>query len=273
MSDTPASISRAMCGWVRRARMVPSRLNRCFAGAADQRGIQQLQRRLAFETAVAALRQPDAAHPAVADRRDQPIGADGHARQGRFRRRHDRRGRRGIPRRSTSRCSASMASTSAAMSGSVAAQLPQADGAVGAEVQHHVQIGAGAVPARPVEGLHRSHSLQDRNPVAKPDIRPGHRRPAASRAGKCAPFPSRAARSARTRPVIDADFGEREAAEELEIDDPREPRLGLLRARRVPSLSSDQLVGVRPRPRRRRRSRCEVISNSPPRFCAWRRRA
>ena len=39
-----------------------------FAGAADQRDVQQLDRRAAFEAAVAALGEPDAAHPALADR-------------------------------------------------------------------------------------------------------------------------------------------------------------------------------------------------------------
>jgi len=68
----------------------PFALEPLFAGAADQGRIQQLQRGLAFETAVAALRQPDAAHSAVTDRRHQPIGADGHPRQRRFWRRHDR---------------------------------------------------------------------------------------------------------------------------------------------------------------------------------------
>ena len=38
-----------------------------FAGAADQRDVQQLDRRASFEAAVAALGQPDAAHPALAD--------------------------------------------------------------------------------------------------------------------------------------------------------------------------------------------------------------
>ena len=69
VGETPASISCAMCGCVSRARMVPSRLKRSLAGAADQRDVQQLDRRLPLEAAVAALGEPHAAHAALADRR------------------------------------------------------------------------------------------------------------------------------------------------------------------------------------------------------------
>ena len=40
-----------------------------FAGAADQRDVEQLDGRAALEAAVAALGQPDAAHAALADQR------------------------------------------------------------------------------------------------------------------------------------------------------------------------------------------------------------
>ena len=41
-----------------------------LAGAAHQRDVQQLDRRAPLEAAVAALGQPDAAHPALADESD-----------------------------------------------------------------------------------------------------------------------------------------------------------------------------------------------------------
>ncbi len=47
-----------------------------FARAADQRGVQQLHRRVPFEASVAAAREPHRAHPAVTDRRDQRVGAN-----------------------------------------------------------------------------------------------------------------------------------------------------------------------------------------------------
>ena len=54
-----------MCGCVT-FRKLPSRRNR-FAGTAQQRDAQQLDRRASFEAAVTALRQPDATHAALAD--------------------------------------------------------------------------------------------------------------------------------------------------------------------------------------------------------------
>ena len=48
-----------------------------FAGAPQQREVQQLDRRAPFEAAVAALGQPHAAHAALTDSRDQAVGAEG----------------------------------------------------------------------------------------------------------------------------------------------------------------------------------------------------
>ena len=47
-----------------------------FTLAADQRRVQQLDRRVPFEAAVAAPRQPHRAHAAMTDRRDQRVGAN-----------------------------------------------------------------------------------------------------------------------------------------------------------------------------------------------------
>ena len=47
-----------------------------FAGAADERDVQQLHRSAALVAAVAALGQPHRAHAAAAERRDQRVGAD-----------------------------------------------------------------------------------------------------------------------------------------------------------------------------------------------------
>ena len=69
-------------------------LEALFAGAADQRGVQQLERRLALEAAVAAGGEPDRAHAAVADRRDQRVGADRDARRAAGLRRGGRPARR-----------------------------------------------------------------------------------------------------------------------------------------------------------------------------------
>ena len=71
-----------------------------FTAAADQRGVQQLDRDLALEAAVAARGQPHAAHAAVADRRFQRVGADRDAGQRRFDRLDLRAPRRETPRRS-----------------------------------------------------------------------------------------------------------------------------------------------------------------------------
>ena len=48
-----------------------------LAGRSHQRQVQQLDRRAPFEAAVAAFGQPDAAHPALADERNQPVGPEG----------------------------------------------------------------------------------------------------------------------------------------------------------------------------------------------------
>jgi len=47
-----------------------------LAGSADQARVQQLDRRQPLEPAVAAPRQPDAAHAALADERIQGVGTD-----------------------------------------------------------------------------------------------------------------------------------------------------------------------------------------------------
>ena len=74
-----------MCGCVSRARIVPSRLKRSSAAGPTSAAFSSLTRGAALEAAVAALREPDAAHAAVADRRDERVGADGHAGQRRAR--------------------------------------------------------------------------------------------------------------------------------------------------------------------------------------------
>jgi hypothetical protein len=69
---------------------VPFAPESLFAGAADQRDVEQLDRGPAFEAAVAALREPHAAHPALPDAGDQPVGAELLSRQ--------RQRQRGAPR-------------------------------------------------------------------------------------------------------------------------------------------------------------------------------
>ena len=59
------------------AAFAPEPLLAARRAGAHQREVQQLDRGAALEAAVRALGQPDRAHAAVPDRRDQPIGADG----------------------------------------------------------------------------------------------------------------------------------------------------------------------------------------------------
>ena len=52
-----------------------------FTRAADERRVQELHGGAALEAAVAAFREPDRAHAALADERDEPVRADDRARQ------------------------------------------------------------------------------------------------------------------------------------------------------------------------------------------------
>ena len=63
-----------------------------FAGAPQQREVQQLDRRAPFEAAVAALGQPHAAHAALTDPRDQAVRTEGLPLQRRQRRARQRNG-------------------------------------------------------------------------------------------------------------------------------------------------------------------------------------
>ena len=56
-----------MCGWRQPREDVAFAPEPLFAGAADQRDVQQLDRRASFESAVAPFGEPDAAHSALAD--------------------------------------------------------------------------------------------------------------------------------------------------------------------------------------------------------------
>ena len=74
-----------MCGWREPGEDGAFAPEPLFAAAADQRDVQQLDRGAALEAAVAAFGEPDAAHPALADGREQPVGAEDLARQRRHR--------------------------------------------------------------------------------------------------------------------------------------------------------------------------------------------
>ena len=60
------------------------------AAAARERNTEELDRRLALEASVAALREPDAAHSALAKERHQRVRADGLARESRLTQRRNR---------------------------------------------------------------------------------------------------------------------------------------------------------------------------------------
>ena len=64
--------------------MLPSRLNRSSPPLPSERNIEELDRHLALEASVAALRQPHAAHSALANLRDQRVRAEGLARESRL---------------------------------------------------------------------------------------------------------------------------------------------------------------------------------------------
>ena len=117
--------------------------------AADQRGVQQLDRGPALEAAVAALGQPDAAHAAVADRRHERVGADASRRPAAVGPAARARRRRGSPPRSEARCSSSSASRSSATARIVAAAAiaSQAARSAGVQVQRLVEVRAERVPA------------------------------------------------------------------------------------------------------------------------------
>ena len=74
--DTPASSRRAMFGCVSRARIVPSRRKRSSPRAPDEADVQQLDGDEPLEPAVAAAREPDRSHAALADGLDERVGAD-----------------------------------------------------------------------------------------------------------------------------------------------------------------------------------------------------
>ena len=74
---------RAICGCVSRPRMRPSREKRASPDRPTSAAFSSLTATRPFEAAVGAFRQPHAAHPAVADRLDQPVGAELQPAQGR----------------------------------------------------------------------------------------------------------------------------------------------------------------------------------------------
>ena len=81
-SDTVDPPPRSGVDELRDVRVVEAREDGAFASeplfaAARERHAEKLHRDAAIEASVHALGQPDAAHPAFADRCDQPIRADG----------------------------------------------------------------------------------------------------------------------------------------------------------------------------------------------------
>ena len=199
--ETPASIRRAMCGCVSRARMVPSRRKRSSPPRPTSAALSSLTADLPLEAAVAARGQPHAAHAAVADRRRQRVGADRHAGQ----RGSGRSASRAAPFEEALgvswRCSSSIASTSVAISGSSrGGRARQASRSCRREVEHAIEVPAGPQPAslRSI-ALMRRFDQKDRKRRVERRHQATGRRPAGRDAGRCAPSPSRAARSAPRR--------------------------------------------------------------------------
>jgi hypothetical protein len=63
-------------GVVQQRKEAPLAPEPLLTAAPHERDVQELDRRTSCEAAVAAFAQPHAAHPALPDRRDQPVGAD-----------------------------------------------------------------------------------------------------------------------------------------------------------------------------------------------------
>src|SRR5262249_48586684 len=195
--DTPASISRAMCGCVSREDR-PLALETRLAAAADERGVEELQRRLALEQPVAAGREPDAAHPAVSDRRHQRVRADGDTGQGGLER-LDRR--RGIKKAFGRKASMLLEQRRHVGRPLGVLHLPGRQPPVALlrrQVQDPIEMIARAEPAAAVDAPHTPSQYEDRKRPAKDDITRPDRGPAAPDRGRSGPSPSPAARCAPT---------------------------------------------------------------------------
>ncbi len=161
-----------------------------FAGAPDEAHVQELHCGLTLEAAVAAPGQPDAAHAALADGRDQRVGTDPLARE---------RRRRGtvqglVFEKALPAESAAFLEKSLHLGGQVrilcAQRLQPGAALVIRNLQRAIQVGTHDLPAIPALRGHGYSSELTWRP------------PAGSRgADRCAPFPSGAARSFPTSPA------------------------------------------------------------------------
>ena len=159
-----------------------------FAAAADQRGVEQLDRDLAFEAAVAARRQPHAAHAAVADRATSAC-----------RRRSSRRPATLRPARAASAASRNPSALSWRCSFEHRLDV---GGDLGILAPDRLQAGVALAGGR---SSTRSRCRLARSQRALSNAFMSVRRPsgrsADADAGRCAPSPSRAARCAPRRPA------------------------------------------------------------------------
>ena len=162
----------------------------------EQRRVQQLDRGAALEAAVAALGEPDAAHPALVDRRDERVAAEGDP------------GQRHVDRRHAAVEEALVVQLTVLeeqrldVGGGVGVRGPQLAQPgiqlVVRQVEGLVQEPAGAIPAAGVDHVHASvHRRLDRKRPRKP-VTPAWDRPSGPGAGRSGPSPSPAGRCART---------------------------------------------------------------------------
>jgi len=178
-------------------------------GASRQRDVQELDRRPPFEAAVAPLREPDDAHATLADRRHQCVRADGVTGPQRLCQRWRRLLEEVFPLKRDLLVEQRLQIRR--QRGVLLAEASQpVDATVRGHVEHLVEILADGVPPLGVELAHRllRQWLLPQRPV---------------KVDACL-FPV-----ALDGPLRDAahrsNFGEREPAEESEVDDLREPRV------------------------------------------------
>ena len=257
-------------------RMREPRQDRAFAPepflgrAPEQRSIQQLDRSMAREPAVAALGEPDTAHPAVADRRHQRIRAEGQPGQRGFGRvDHGRRGQKPLRRQQV-------------VLGQERPDVCGCQRILGDEhlevlvtlcrrqVKQSIEMRAGTLPA---VGADRAHVLParsvDRKRRSKPDIRPASIISEHLVQVNPSFLPVALNHTLRNRHHR-RNLREREPAEEFQVNDAGQGGVGDFEVVEG-AAQAGQFVGVGASSAMSVDS--DVISNSPPRFCAWRRRA
>ncbi len=226
-----------------------------LAGAADEARVQELDGDAPLEAPVAAARQPDRAHSALADRLDQGIGADRLSRQ----RRRRRMRRSGALEETAARDLVLLRQERLEVRGDLGllrAELLEPDPPLlGPHVHRAIEMRLDRAPAI---------AAQDGHGLSRSRLR------GSSGGGRGAPSPSCAGRFSPTRPASRRSPRRRSRRR---TSGPRPRRATGRRRRGAParrgSPPGPPCPGIAPA----LSSSSVVISNSPPRFCARRSRA